>query len=118
MPAPTREQYEAAAKKVAQSAPQGLSRDDFYALVDKELGVSTYKPDASISREAMARAADPTRAFFHKPSFTDELGNPVDSSGKPLQQGAVSRFAGHVAEMGDSPVANLVSNLLMMGATA
>lgn len=38
MPDPTREQFDAAAKKVMASAPAGLSHDQFFALVDKELG--------------------------------------------------------------------------------
>lgn len=37
MPQPTREQFDAAAKKVAASAPPGLSKEQFYALIDKEL---------------------------------------------------------------------------------
>lgn len=37
MPTPTREQFDAAAKKVMQSAPSGLNRDQFFALIDKEL---------------------------------------------------------------------------------
>lgn len=42
MPTPTREQFNAAAKKVAQSAPDGLSREEFFKLVDRELsGVSS-----------------------------------------------------------------------------
>lgn len=37
MPDPTREQFDAAAKKVMETAPASLSRDAFYALIDKEL---------------------------------------------------------------------------------
>lgn len=37
MPPPTREQYNEAAKRVMATAPPGLSRDQFYALIDKEL---------------------------------------------------------------------------------
>lgn len=37
MPTPTREQFDAATKKVMASAPPGLSRDDFFKLVDQEL---------------------------------------------------------------------------------
>lgn len=34
---PTKEQFEAAAQKIMQTAPPGLSREDFFALIDREL---------------------------------------------------------------------------------
>lgn len=37
MPDPTKEQFDAAAERVAKNAPPGLSEDQFFALVDKEL---------------------------------------------------------------------------------
>ena len=37
MAQPTREQFDAAMQKVAQSAPPGLTKEQFYALVDQEL---------------------------------------------------------------------------------
>lgn len=49
MPDPTREQFDAASKKVMASAPSGLSREQFYALIDKELAgappVGEHQPD-------------------------------------------------------------------------
>jgi hypothetical protein len=43
MPGPSREQFDAAAKKVAATAPAGLSRDDFFNLVDSELKGTNFK---------------------------------------------------------------------------
>lgn len=43
MPQPTREQFEAASRKVAQTAPAGLSQDQFFALVDKELLAGSFQ---------------------------------------------------------------------------
>lgn len=37
MPQPSKEQFDAAAKKVMETAPAGLSRDEFFKLVDKQL---------------------------------------------------------------------------------
>lgn len=37
MAQPTREQFEAAAQRVMETAPPGLSREDFFALIDKEV---------------------------------------------------------------------------------
>lgn len=51
MPTPSREQFEAATKKVMQTAPAGLSRDDFFKLVDQELSTfSSGTPLQSITR--------------------------------------------------------------------
>lgn len=48
MPQPTREQFDAAAKKVRASAPDGLTKDQFYALIDKELSP---KVDGAVSKD-------------------------------------------------------------------
>lgn len=37
MPDPTKEQFEAAARRVTESAPPGLSKEQFYGLIDKDL---------------------------------------------------------------------------------
>lgn len=37
MPNPTKQEFEAVAKHVMETAPAGLSRDDFFGLIDKEL---------------------------------------------------------------------------------
>lgn len=37
MPQPTREQFDAAAKSVMETAPAGLSREQFFALIDQQL---------------------------------------------------------------------------------
>lgn len=51
---PTREQFDAAARKVSATAPAGLSKDDFYALIDRELsGV----PQATLTMGAKANSA-------------------------------------------------------------
>lgn len=44
MPQPTREQFDAAARRVAETAPAGLSEEDFFALVDRELAGSAEPP--------------------------------------------------------------------------
>ena len=46
---PTRDQFNAAAQKVAATAPAGLSRDAFYALVRQELDRSATPPPSSSS---------------------------------------------------------------------
>lgn len=48
MPPPTREQFDAAARKVADSAPAGLSKDDFYGLIDKELASQNWQPGSDL----------------------------------------------------------------------
>src|SRR5438552_2862549 len=45
MPDPTRAQFDAAAKKVMETAPAGLSRDQFFALIDKELQGAVKPPN-------------------------------------------------------------------------
>lgn len=51
---PTRQQFDAAAKKVAASAPPGLSKEQFYALIDKELAAQSYKPDSPLLHQPNA----------------------------------------------------------------
>jgi hypothetical protein len=54
MPDPTREQFDAATRKVMETAPPGLSRDDFYKLVDQELSPA-WKPGADSLSSVMTR---------------------------------------------------------------
>jgi hypothetical protein len=53
MPQPTKEQFEAAAKKVMASAPPGLSREQFFALIDKELAGGSYTPTNLLDRSKL-----------------------------------------------------------------
>lgn len=63
---PTREQFDAAAKKVMETAPPGLSREAFFDLIQKEIEASSYHPDNSMVTRALAREADPLFDFTHR----------------------------------------------------
>jgi hypothetical protein len=66
MPQPTREQFDAAAKKVVATAPSGLTRDEFFTLVDSELKKSTLgEPDMTIPNP---------QTFEKPPSRFEDLG--------------------------------------------
>jgi hypothetical protein len=54
MPDPTREQFDAASRKVMETAPAGLSRDDFYKLIDQELSPQ-WTPGADSLSSRMTR---------------------------------------------------------------
>jgi hypothetical protein len=45
MPDPTKEAFDAAAQKVMKTAPDGLSREDFFARIDKELAPPEPAPE-------------------------------------------------------------------------
>lgn len=86
MPQPTREQFEAAAQKVAQTAPPGLSRDEFFALVDKELsgGAASNSPLLHMMDKSSWSADEP-----QTPQQKSWLGRAIDALvTNPLIQGA------------------------------
>jgi len=50
VPNPSREQFEAAAQKVMQSAPPGLSREQFFALIDQQISKDASLPEPPSTR--------------------------------------------------------------------
>jgi hypothetical protein len=81
MPSPTREQFEAAAAKVAATAPAGLTQEQFFAKIDEELA-------------AGAAAATPPAA---PPSASGFLGNAADDAMNIAGSlpGALGRIVAH-----------------------
>lgn len=75
----TREQFDAAAQKVAASAPAGLSREEFDALIDKEIETHIATPSA----QAKPKAEDPSRWGFLRNAASDAIrtGNSVVEMG-------------------------------------
>lgn len=65
---PTRAQFDAAAKKVMSTAPGGLSREQFYGLIDRELAGTPMAPHA--------------------------LNHPIDESGRDISQHEPDTFWG------------------------
>lgn len=68
MPPPTREQFNAAAAKVSASAPPGLSREDFYNLIDHELATPpSYGDDvlSTLKGEGEGLVSGLTSPFLH-----------------------------------------------------
>jgi hypothetical protein len=82
MPNPTKEQFDAAAKKVTASAPAGLSRDQLLELINKELsGYQTDEGTRGAITRSIARASGgivPTQAI------KDENGNDLNATGGRL----------------------------------
>lgn len=90
MPTPTKAQFEAAAKKVMETAPPGLSRDQFFDLIDKEMGVYTPTPG---SAEATTRAIAESSGGLQPPrKLTNESGEEVDEQGKPIPSNRLTNF--------------------------
>lgn len=73
MPPPTKEQFDAAAAKVAASAPAGLSQEQFFQLVDKELANPAL---TDTQRQQMAAQPETGQPYQHEPGNT-----PGDHSG-------------------------------------
>lgn len=90
MPNPTRQEFDAIAKHVMETAPAGLSRDQFFALIDKEVA----KPLDSVNNAPDPEAEPDTfGGGFLRSLKKDFLGASVNNS---LTQGAA-----HPKDLGD-----------------
>lgn len=110
MPPPTREQFNAAAAKVAASAKPGLSRDDFYNLIDHELAKpSSYGDDvlSTLKGEGEGLYGGLTAPFLHPidtaTAAYNTVRHPIDTAkgiGKVLTEGSaedLGSLVGNVA---------------------
>lgn len=102
---PTKEQFDTAAQKVMQSAPPGLSRDDFFGLIDKELGASSYTPDSTIQAATLRAAARRSGVGIGSlPPPTDDAGQPASTPtgvGAMLARNPLLQGAAHPTSVGD-----------------
>ncbi len=102
MPDPTKEEFDAAAKRVLSYAPTGLSREQFFGLIDKEL-----KPTPEFSmygEDGPPKSAENTatmlRGMAHPQSWTD-IGNILAQGGSTLSDtpAMVSKIAGAIPNL-------------------
>lgn len=90
MPNPTRQEFEAVAKHVMETAPAGLSRDAFFGLIDKELA----KPLDTVNNGPDPEAEPDTfMGGFTRSLKKDFLGAAVNNS--------VTQGAAHPKDLGD-----------------
>lgn len=88
---PTKEQFEAAAQKVMQTAPPGLSREDFFNLIDRELA----------------------------PKVSPQFANvPVDEAGKPVEHEPDTWWGGWRKSLKDQILHATVDNPALKDAAA
>ena len=90
MPQPTKEQFDAAAQAVMKTAPAGLTRDQFFDLVDKEL--QRWRP-SPIDRPGPARG---------EPAVMDDSGKAIGNGFlEPLVNNPMLQRTAHPESIGD-----------------
>lgn len=110
MPQPTREQFDAAAQRVLGSAPPGLSREQFFALIDRELQgdrlgqVPEDEPDTFWEGFTSHIGRGIKDALTNNP-YLESAANPQD----------VGDFLQLVIPSGANKVANMASEILGAG---
>lgn len=88
---PTREQFDAAAKRVMETAPPGLSRDEFFARIDAEIAKSqphTLSGDVGQMMNTQPSVGTPTTGGFLRNAAKDVLNTAtgmIDFGNKALQ---------------------------------
>ena len=90
MPEPTREEFEATAQRVAQSAPAGLSREAFYQRVENELSQSRQTGEDRVTNlfGGPQTASDyPSSASSNGPSFVGRLQAMLEPAAHPQTMG-------------------------------
>lgn len=114
---PTKEQFEAAAKTVMETAPPGLSREQFFALIEKTLDsrAATSAGQAESTSRVIANASG---GLMPPRKIVDELGNEVNAPSGPMGnffrntvRNPIAEGAAHPTSGGD------VASLLLPDAT-
>lgn len=103
---PSKEQFDAAAQKVLKTAPPGLSRDQFFALIDKELAPSPEfsKIGEDSAPKASERLGEMLQPLAH-PQTVSDFGNilmaPVDATRSvlPMVAGKVAQAASNLPSL-------------------